>query len=107
MIDMDQFRRDPVTITRGTFMGNMAGIAALIAATGLMAAPTLAAERAPAARLSLAPVSGRAVAPAHRASRAGHGAASGAIINLGLVAAIGMGVLLATAGGSKDAADSN
>lgn len=82
------------------------GIAATVAAAGLMAAPALAADRAPAARLSLAPKGGRAVVPVRRSSRAGHGAASGAIINLGLIAAIGAGVLLATADG-KDAPDSN
>ena len=74
-------------------MGKTGGIAALVAAAGLAAAPALAAERA--------------AAPTHRSSHAGHGAASGAIINLGLIAAIGVGVLIATAGGKGDAADSN
>ena len=81
------------------------GIVALVAATGLMAAPALAADGSAASRLSLASRDGRAIAPTHRSSRAGHGAASGAIINLGLIAAIGVGVLIATAGGKDDTAD--
>jgi hypothetical protein len=101
---MDQFHGDGMAIIRGTDMARTGGIFALVAAAGLMAAPALAADRAPAARLSLAPNSGRAVTPAHRSNRAGHGAASGAIINLGLIAAIGAGVLLATAG--RDTPDS-
>ena len=88
-------------------MRKMGGMAALVATAGLVATPTLAAERRPAARLSLASGSGRAATPAQRSSHAGHGAASGAIINLGLIAAIGVGVLIATAGGKGDTADSN
>ena len=91
-------------------MKKTGGIAALVAATGLMATPALAAKGGAAARLSLASRGGRASAPTHRSSRAGHGAASGAIINLGLIAAVGVGVLLATAGGKDgkgEEADSN
>ena len=91
-------------------MGKTGGIVALVAATGLMAVPALAADGSAAARLSLAPSGGRAIAPTHRSSHAGHGAASGAILNLGLIAAIGVGVLIATASGKNgkgDAADSN
>ena len=101
---MDQFHGDGMAIIRGTDMGRTGGIFALVAAAGLMATPALATDRAPAARLSLAPKGDRAVTPTHRSNRAGHGAASGAIINLGLIAAIGAGVLLATAG--RDTPDS-
>lgn len=79
------------------------GLVALAATAALTATPALAEGNA-AAKLSLAPKATRVAAPAKNGSKIAAGGTA-TLINIGILAALSAGVLLATTGGNDS--DSN